>query len=74
MNNERPLSIPVILGTPRKGRMSEHAAELVHSRVAARDGVATELIDVATLDIPVDDAGEQAKNPEFSEADRKSVV
>jgi NAD(P)H-dependent FMN reductase len=67
MTNERPLSIPVILGTPRKGRMSEHAAKLVHSRVAARDGVTSELIDVATLEIPVDDAGEQAKNDAFSE-------
>jgi NAD(P)H-dependent FMN reductase len=67
MNNERPLYIPVILGTPRKGRLSENAAKLVHSRVAARPGVRTELIDVAQLMIPVDDAGEQAKLPAFSE-------
>jgi NAD(P)H-dependent FMN reductase len=47
--------------------MSEHAARLLMSRVAEREGVQTELIDVATLPIPVDDAGEQAKDPVFSE-------
>ena len=65
--SERPFYVPVILGTPRKGRMSEHAARLLVSRVAERDGVQTELIDVATLPIPIDDAGEQAKDPVFSE-------
>ena len=53
---------------PRQGRMSEHAAKLVHSRVAVRPGVTTQLIDIAKLDIPVTDAGEQAKLPEFSQA------
>lgn len=64
---DRPYYVPVILGTPRKGRMSEHAARLLVSRVAVREGVQTELIDVARLPIPVDDAGEQAKDPVFSE-------
>ncbi len=63
----RPLFVPVILGTPRQGRMSEHAARLLHREVAMRPGVATELIDVATLQIPTDDAGESAKNAEFAE-------
>jgi NAD(P)H-dependent FMN reductase len=44
----RPLFVPVILGTPRQGRMSEHAARLLHREVAMRAGVETELIDVAT--------------------------
>ena len=65
---ERPLFVPVILGTPRQGRMSEHAARLMHDRIALRAGVETELIDVATLPIPTDDAGETAKDPAFSEA------
>ena len=60
---ERPLFVPVILGTPRQGRMSEHAARLVHERIALRAGIETELIDVATLPIPTDDAGETAKDP-----------
>jgi len=29
MPNNRPLSIPVILGTTRKGRMSAHAARFM---------------------------------------------
>jgi NAD(P)H-dependent FMN reductase len=64
----RPLFVPVILGTPRHGRMSEHAAKLMHARIAVRSGVETELIDVATLPIPTDDAGETAKDPAFSDA------
>ncbi len=64
----RPLFVPVILGTPRQGRMSEHAARLMHERIAQRDGIETELFDVATLPIPTDDAGETAKDPTFSDA------
>ncbi len=48
--------------------MSEHAAQLVHERIALREGVETELIDVATLPIPTDDAGENAKDPVFADA------
>jgi NAD(P)H-dependent FMN reductase len=47
--------------------MSEQAAALVHARLAERGGVETELIDVAALRIPVDDAGEQVKDEVFSE-------
>ena len=67
MERERPLFVPVILGTPRRGRMSEHAARLMWARVGERPGVETALVDVATLPIPVDDAGEGAKDPEFAE-------
>ena len=63
----RPLFVPVILGTPRQGRMSEHAAKAVWSEVAKRPGVETELVDIAKLAIPVDDAGEAAKDPHFAE-------
>ena len=54
--------MPVILGTPRQGRMSEHAAKLMWARVGQRSGVETELIDIAALPIPVDDAGEALKD------------
>jgi len=64
---ERPLFIPVILGTPRQGRMSEQAAGLMIAQIEQRSGIETELVDVAKLPIPVDDAGESAKDPEFSE-------
>jgi NAD(P)H-dependent FMN reductase len=66
-DDDRPLFIPVILGTPRQGRMSEHAARLMHEQTAKRDGVETELIDIAKLGITVDDAGETAKSSDFSD-------
>lgn len=65
---EKPFSIPVILGTPRQGRMSEHVAKFVLSRVAALPRVETELFDVRTLAFPTNDAGEQIKDPAFSAA------
>jgi NAD(P)H-dependent FMN reductase len=63
----RPLSIPVILGTQRTGRRSEHAARAVLAELAKRPGVETELIDAATLPIPHDEAGEAAKDAAFAE-------
>jgi NAD(P)H-dependent FMN reductase len=68
MNETRPLSIPVILGTTRKGRMSRHAALFIWEEVRKRAGVITELIDIAELNLPVDDAGEAIKDPRFSAA------
>lgn len=65
--NSRPLSIPVILGTTRKGRMSAHAARFMLGQIERRDGIRTELIDVSELPMPVDDAGEAIKDPLFSE-------
>ncbi len=66
MENGRPLSIPVILGTTRKGRMSAHAARFVTEQLRTQDGVATELIDIGRLPLPVDDAGEAIKDSGFS--------
>ena len=63
---ERPLFLPVILGTTRKGRRSEHAARLVYEQTKKRAGVETELIDIRELPFPVDDAGEQIKDEKFS--------
>jgi NAD(P)H-dependent FMN reductase len=65
--NSRPLSIPVILGTTRKGRMSAHAARFMLEQIKTRAGVTTELIDISELPMPVDDAGEGIKDPIFSE-------
>lgn len=58
MINERPLSIPVILGTTRKGRMSEHAARFMAAQISQREGIKTELIDISEMPLPVDDAGD----------------
>ena len=67
MANMRPLSIPVILGTTRKGRMSAHAAHFVLQRIEARAGILTELIDIADVPMPLDDAGEDIKDRAFAE-------
>ena len=67
MNDARPLSIPVILGTPRQGRLSEHVARVMVEELCKRDGVQTSLIDVRELPLATTDAGEAIKNPGFSE-------
>jgi NAD(P)H-dependent FMN reductase len=64
--NSRPLFIPVILGTVRKGRASENVAKFVLEQVKQREGVETELIDIRELKFPADDAGEQIKDQRFS--------
>ena len=72
MSDMRPLFIPVILGTTRKGRMSAHAAHFVHGQLQKRDGVGTQLIDIADMNLRIDDAGEGVKDPAFSAAMERS--
>ncbi|BAY14003.1 NADPH-dependent FMN reductase [Calothrix sp. NIES-2098] len=60
------LFIPVILGTPRKGRQSEYVAKFIVEQVAARDRLHTELIDIRNIAIATDDAGESIKEPQFA--------
>lgn len=68
MDAGRPLSIPVILGTARRGRMSAHAARFMVGQIEKRaPGVVTELVDVGALALPVDDAGEGIKNAALSD-------
>ena len=66
VNTERPLFIPIILGTTRQGRKSEHVAHFVFERTNKRADVQTELIDVRELPMRLDDAGEQMKDAAFS--------
>jgi NAD(P)H-dependent FMN reductase len=66
MDEQRPLFIPVILGTVRRGRMSAAAANLMVAEIAKRPGVTTELIDILTVPMPVDDAGEGIKDSRFA--------
>ena len=66
MDNGRTLFIPVILGTARMGCMSLHAARLVTEELSKRNGVETELIDIAKLPLPTNDAGEAIKHADFS--------
>jgi len=63
---QRALFIPLVLGTARQGRQSEHVASFVFEQTKKRAGVETELIDVRALPMRLDDAGEQMKDPAFA--------
>jgi NAD(P)H-dependent FMN reductase len=67
MSSNRPIFIPVILGTPRQGRYSEYVAWFVLGEVAKREAVETELIDIREMQFSTRDAGEQIKDARFSE-------
>ena len=62
----KPLFIPVILGTTRKGRASENVAKFVFGEVQKRADVESELIDIRDPTMATDDAGEAIKDPGFS--------
>ncbi len=64
--SDRPIFMPVILGTPRQGRFSEHVARFVLGEVAKRDGIETELIDIRDIQLQATDAGEAIKDARFS--------
>jgi NAD(P)H-dependent FMN reductase len=67
MTETRGFYVPVLLGTPRKGRRSLHAANLVAHDLGQRPGVTTEVIDVLDFPVPADDAGQSARDPRFAE-------
>jgi len=62
----RPLSLPVILGTNRKGRQSVHAARFLVDQIRKWQGVTTELIDLAEMEIRSDGAGEEVQDAAFA--------
>src|SRR6516165_3509849 len=66
METSRTLFIPVVLGTARMGRLSLHPARLVTEELSKRNGVETDLIDIAKLPLPTNDAGEAVKHDAFS--------
>lgn len=66
MSSDRPLFIPVILGTSRQGRMSESVANFAVEQVSRRAGVETELVDIRTIPLVTTDAGEAIKDSRFS--------
>ncbi|MDQ6622537.1 MAG: NAD(P)H-dependent oxidoreductase [Verrucomicrobiota bacterium] len=61
------LFIPIILGTARQGRQSEHVAGFVLSEMRKRPEIETEIIDIRYLKMRLDDAGEEMKDPAFAE-------
>jgi NAD(P)H-dependent FMN reductase len=65
MEPRPPFYIPVILGTTRMGRMSAHVARLLTEEVPKQAGVKTDLIDIASLPLPANDAGEAIKEARF---------
>jgi NAD(P)H-dependent FMN reductase len=65
--NEHPLYLPVILGTPRQGRRSEHVARFVVSEMQKRPEMATDLIDVRELQMSNQDTGTAAADPGYRE-------
>jgi NAD(P)H-dependent FMN reductase len=64
--NERPVFLPVILGTSRQGRLSEPAARFVFGEVLQRPEITTEFIDIREFRFSSEDAGEAIKDPKFS--------
>jgi NAD(P)H-dependent FMN reductase len=64
--DEKPLYIPIILGTARQGRQSEHVANFLLSEMKKRPEIETELVDVRQLKMTLDDAGEEMKDPDFA--------
>src|SRR5919205_3838445 len=66
METTRLLFMPVILGTPRQGRLSEHVANFVAGEGTKRDGIETELIDIRDIPLPMTDAGQAIKDPQFA--------
>jgi NAD(P)H-dependent FMN reductase len=64
--DDKPLVIPVILGTARQGRQSEHVARFVAGQLEAYPGIETTIVDVRALRLSSGDAGENIKDPDFS--------
>src|SRR6266705_249215 len=62
----RPVFAPVILGTSRQGRASEHAAHFVFDHVSKRSDIRTDFIDIRNIRLSIDDAGEAIKDSGFS--------
>jgi NAD(P)H-dependent FMN reductase len=63
---ENPLYLPIILGTARQGRQSEHVANFLFSEMKKRPEIETEIIDVRQLKMRLDDAGEEMKDPDYA--------
>lgn len=59
--------IPLILGTPRQGRQSEHVARFLLGEMRKRPEIETELIDVRELNMTLQDAGQSMADPGYQE-------
>src|SRR5256885_15902468 len=61
----RTVFFPIIIGTPRQGRLPDPAANFVFGEVAKRGDIEAELIDIRKIPIRRDDAGEALKDSQF---------
>ena len=69
MPNEK-LFIPILLGTPRKARESEHVAQWVYSKMQERTEIESQYFDVRDFQLPADQYGQEIKDdfPEWRDA------
>jgi NAD(P)H-dependent FMN reductase len=69
MNSEK-LFLPLLLGTSRKERESEHVAKWVFSKMQEREEIETQLFDVSDFDLPRDHYGTEIGEqfPEWRDA------
>ena len=67
---DKKLNIPVLLGTTRQGRQSEHVAKWLMTRIALRESIESRLFDVRDFEMPQDDYGQALKDqfPEWRDA------
>lgn len=67
---ETKLFIPIILGTVRKDRQSEHVAKWVFEQMITRGDIESQYFDVRDFDLPRDDYGQAIKDqfPEWRDA------
>lgn len=63
---ETNLLIPVILGTGREGRRSEHAARFVFGELQKRAGVVGEFVDVRELKFDLTVPNEETRDPQWA--------
>jgi NAD(P)H-dependent FMN reductase len=63
-------SIPIILGTVRQGRSSEHVAKFLLKKIGENPEIETQIFDPRDMKLPADDEGQDIKDsaPEWRDA------
>ncbi len=63
---DRALFIPVILGTGRRGRLSEPVANFVFAELLKREGIESDLIDVRAIAFQIEGPADELKDSAFA--------
>ena len=68
--SDAKLFLPLILGTPRKNRESEHVARWVFSKIEERENIETQFFDVCDFELPRGEYGTEIAHlfPEWRDA------